>query len=340
MSRCSMSLFTDQNEVTKRGTLMIDREELEECINMTLIIDAIEDAFIAYEQGDAVMPPKTYVDLPKHNGDFRAMPAYVNDSAGIKWVNVHPDNPAQHGLPTVMGVVIYSDPETAYPLAIMDGTKLTRYRTGAVAGVATKYFAPSDATSLGLLGAGEQAQTQLEAIAEVIDLDHVIVTDLDEQAVEEFCEENAGYADKVTSGTPKEVAGCNIISTTTPSTEPILKREWIDEGTHINAMGADAEGKQELDLQIIEDSAVIVDDWEQCSHSGEINVSVAEGRLAQTDIYGDLSEVITGTLSSPTEDITVFDSTGLAIQDIATARLIYETAKEQGAGDTFNLVGT
>ena len=330
----------ERSSVAERGTLMIDRKELDECVEMIGVIDALEEAFVAYEQGDAVMPPKTYVDLPDHNGDFRAMPAYVNGSAGIKWVNVHPDNPTEHDLPTVMGVVIYSDPETAYPLAIMDGTTLTRYRTGAVAGVATRYLAPPDATSLGLLGAGEQARTQLEAIAAVVDLERVVVTDLDERAVERFCEEEADHAEEVGGGTPEEVAGCDVISTTTPSTEPILKREWIDEGTHINAMGADADGKQELDSRIVADAAVIVDDWEQCSHSGEINVAVAEGRLTREDVYGDLSEVVAENLSSPTDGISVSDSTGLAIQDIATAHLIYETARKQGAGYSFDLVGT
>lgn len=335
-----MSTLTAEEDATERGTLMIDRDELDGCIEMGEVIDAIEDAFVAYESGDAAMPPKTYVDLPEENGDFRAMPAYVDGAAGLKWVNVHPDNPDKYGLPTVMGVVIYSDPETAYPLAIMDGTKLTRYRTGAVGGVASRHLAPPDASSLGLLGAGEQARAQLEAISSAVDLERVVVTDLDERAVADLCEKEAGRADKVVAGSPKEVADCDVISTTTPSTEPILKREWLDEGTHINAMGADAEGKQELDPRIVEDAAVVVDDWEQCSHSGEINVAVAEGRLTRQDIHADLSEVVSGTRDAPTDELTVFDSTGLAIQDVATAHLIYETAGEQGAGYAFDLVGT
>lgn len=335
-----MSTLASEEDVTERGTLMIDRDELDDCVEMAGVIDAIEDAFVAYEDGDAVMPPKTYVDLPEENGDFRAMPAYVDGAAGLKWVNVHPDNPEKHDLPTVMGVVIYSDPETAYPLAIMDGTKLTRYRTGAVGGVASRHLAPPDARTMGLVGAGEQARAQLEAISSIIDLDRVVVTDLDETAVTDLCEKEADRADEVVSGSPEEVASCDVISTTTPSTEPILKREWLDEGTHINAMGADAEGKQELDPRIIEDAAVVVDDWEQCSHSGEINVAVAEGRLARKDVHADLSEVVSGTRDAPTDELTVFDSTGLAIQDIAAAGLIYESAEEQGAGYTFDLVGT
>lgn len=329
----------EESDQANQGTLMIGPDELSECIEMANVIDAIEDAFAAYQNGNAKMPPKSYVDLEEVNGDFRAMPAAVGDSAGIKWVNVHPDNPETFNLPTVMGVVVYSDPETAYPLAIMDGTKLTRFRTGAVAGVATRHLAPSDANSLGLLGAGQQAHAQLDAIANVVDLDRVVLSDLDENAIERFIANESDRDTEILSGTPEDVAGCDVISTTTPSEDPILKREWISDGAHINAIGADAEGKQELESQILVDANVIVDDWVQCSHSGEINVPVAEGRLDQEDVHADLSEVVTGEApESGDDDISVFDSTGLAIQDIATARLVYESADEQGLGTEFNLV--
>jgi alanine dehydrogenase len=329
-----------QSDQEERSTIMIGADELADCIDMASLIDAIEEAFEAYQKGDATMPPKTYVDIEEHNGDFRAMPAAVGDSAGVKWVNVHPDNPQKFDLPTVMGVVVYSDPETAYPLAIMDGTKLTRFRTGAVAGVASRHLAPSDASSLGLLGAGQQAHTQLDAISNVIDLDQVVISDLDDDAITEFITAESHRTVDIVSGSPQDVANCDVISTTTPSREPILKREWIKDGAHINAIGADAEGKQELESDILADANVIVDDWEQCSHSGEINVPVAEGVLSEEVVHGDLSSVVTG--SAPTSDdtdITVFDSTGLAIQDIATAELVYESASEQGLGTSIKLIG-
>lgn len=331
----------EQSERGDRRTLMIGADELSKCAEMGDLIDSIEEAFVAYQNGDATMPPKSYIDLDEVNGDFRSMPAAVDDSAGIKWVNVHPDNPKKYDLPTVMGVVIYSDPETAYPLAIMDGTVLTRLRTGAVAGVATRHLAPSDADTLGLLGAGQQAHTQLDAIANVVDLDKVVLTDLDDEAVKSFVQAERDRDIEVVGGTAEEVAGCDVISTTTPSRSPILKREWIQDGTHINAIGADAEGKQELESEILADANVVVDDWEQCSHSGEINTAVAEGVLDSDDVHADLSEVVTGVAeSSDDTDITVFDSTGLAIQDVATARVVYESADEKGLGTAFNLIST
>ena len=324
---------------SERSTLMISADDLWECADMEGVINTIEEAFTAYQRGEAQMPAKSYVELDEHNGDFRSMPAAVNDAAGVKWVNVHPDNPEKYGLPTVMGIVIYSDPETAYPLALIDGTTLTRLRTGAVAGVASRHLAPPDASSLGLLGAGQQAHAQLAAISTVADIDRVVLSDLDDDAIDRFIQAERERDITIEVGSPNDVAGCDVISTTTPARTPVLKREWITDGTHINAIGADAEGKQELESDILADAKIVIDDWEQCSHSGEINVPVAEGIIDQSNIYANLGEVVTGAVPAVADgDITVFDSTGLAIQDISVAQLVYESAAEQGLGSEFQLV--
>ena len=214
---------------------------------------------------------------------------------GVKWVNVHPDNPDRFGLPTVMGLVVYSDPESAYPLAVIDGTELTRFRTGAAAGVATRHLAPPDTDLLGLLGAGVQARTQLAAIATEFDLAEVVVSDLNESAVEAFIEKESHRDCEIVGGTPEELGRCDVVSTTISSRDPILDAEWIDEETHINAMGADAPGKQELNPAILDCAAVVADDWEQCSHSGEINVPVADGTFVREDVAATAGEVVTRT---------------------------------------------
>lgn len=162
-------------------TLLFDPEDVAASIDMPGVVDAVEDAFVAHYRGEAEMPAKTYVDLPRFDGDFRAMPAAVGESAGLKWVNVHPENRSRFRLPTVMGVMVYSDPRSGFPLALMDGTTLTRYRTGAAAAVATRALARSSANRLGLIGAGVQAHTQLEAIATVRSLDEIVVHDVDEE---------------------------------------------------------------------------------------------------------------------------------------------------------------
>jgi alanine dehydrogenase len=324
-------------------TVLLNSEDVTESTQIADVIDAVEVAFGAYARGDVTMPAKSYVDLPQYNGDFRSMPAYIEtdnwDAAAVKWVNVHPDNSADHGLPTVMGTIVYSDPETGFPLALMDGTDLTRLRTGAAAAVATRYLAREDATSLGLVGAGIQSHTQLAAISEVRDIETVVVSDVDEEAVAGFVDRHDDEFD-VSEGSPADAAACDVVSTTTPVREPIVHE--VGDHTHVNAIGADAEGKHEIADAILQEAKLVIDDYEQCTHSGEINVPWSEGLLADEDLHGELGDVVTGAAEGRTaaDGVTVFDSTGLAIQDVATAHAVYEYATEHDIGTSFPLVGT
>jgi alanine dehydrogenase len=326
-------------------TLLLDHESVAENAQMPDVISAVSDAFAAYERGDAQMPAKSYVDLPQYNGDFRSMPAYLDagewDAAGIKWVNVHTDNVEQYDLPTVLGTMIYSDPENAFPLAIMDGTTLTRLRTGAAAAVATDHLAVSDASSLGIIGAGVQSYTQLEAIAEVRDISEVVVSDLDDERVQRFIDRFGDEYD-VHPGSIADAAACDVLSTVTPVEEPIVEREMVGEHTHINAMGADAEGKHELADEILLDATLVIDDYAQTTHSGEINVPWSEEVLDDDDLHAAIGEIVVGEQEGRTADtgITVFDSTGLAIQDVATAHVVYEHADENDNGYPFDLMDT
>ncbi len=325
-------------------TLLLDSQDVSHNAAMAELIPAIEQAFAAYERGDAKMPAKSYVDLPAYNGDFRSMPAYLQtedwDAAGIKWVNVHTDNQEQFDLPTVMGTMIYSEPENAFPLSIMDGTELTMQRTGAAAAVATDHLARADASSLGIVGAGVQAYTQLEAIEEVRDIEEVVVSDLDEARVEQFIETFADRFD-VHDGTISEAGHCDVLSTVTPVRDPVVGPDDVGEHTHINGMGADAEGKHEIADEVLLDAKLVIDDYAQCTHSGEINVPFNAGVLGDEDIFGDLGEIVVGTTEGRTDEdgVTVFDSTGLAIQDVAAAHVVYEHAQERGNGTGFDLLG-
>ncbi|WP_255198312.1 ornithine cyclodeaminase family protein [Halorarius litoreus] len=329
-------------------TLLLNRADVAENARMPELIAALEEAFAAYEHGDVQMPAKSYIDLPKYNGDFRSMPAYMDagdwDAAGIKWVNVHTDNPEKFDLPTVLGTMIYSDPTNALPLAIMDGTTLTRKRTGAAAAVATDHLAVADATSLGIVGAGVQSYTQLEAISEVRDIDTVVVSDVREEAVAKFIDRFEAEFD-VRAGSIEEAASCDVLSTVTPVESPIVPADAVGEHTHVNAMGADAPGKHELDDDLLAGATIVIDDYEQCTHSGEINVPWSAGLLDDDDVYAELGEIVTdavagrGEAGGP-EGVTVFDSTGLAIQDVAAAHVVYEHANEKGNGYPFELVDT
>jgi len=325
-------------------TLLLNKDDVHENTPMAELISAVEDAFAAYETGDAQMPAKSYIDLPQYNGDFRSMPAYLDagswDAAGIKWVNVHPDNPDSFDLPTVMGTMVYSDPENAFPLAIMDGTELTMKRTGAAAAVATDHLAVEDASSMGVVGAGVQAYTQLEAISQVRDIEEVVVSDVDDEAVQEYVDFFSGRFD-VRGGSISEAGHCDVLSTVTPVEDPIVSADDLGEHTHVNAMGADAEGKHEIADEVLLDCKLVIDDHAQTTHSGEINVPYHEGVLDDDDIYGEIGEIVTDAKAGRTTDdgVSVFDSTGLAIQDVAAAHVVYEHADEHDNGYEFDLLG-
>ncbi len=317
--------------------LWLNRKEVESVLDMKGALKVVEEAFRQHGLKKVQMPSKLYLNFKKHNGDLRTMPAYLEeqDIAGVKIVNVHPDN-IKIGLPTVMALVILNSTKTGAPIALMDGTYLTDMRTGAAGGIAVKYLARKNSRIVGLVGSGNQAKTQLLAINEVIDIEEVKVTGVLEKHTLAFKEEmekriNCDVSPKKSI---KEVCDCDILVTTTPSRKPIVMNEWIAEGTHINAIGADAPGKEELDPMILKRSKIIVDDIPQASHSGEINVPLSENIISGKDIFGELGEIITGKKKARTKDsdITVFDSTGLAIQDVATADMVYQTALKDNIG--------
>ncbi len=317
-------------------TRILTRADVTRFLDVADAVRAVESAFAAFAKGEARMPAKVYLDLPEHHGDFRAMPSALHGSAGVKWVNSHAKNPELHGLPLVMGVYVLSDPETAVPLAILDATWLTAVRTGAAAAVASKHLARKDAKTIGFVGCGVQARTMLAAHRVLFDALEVVGADRSDEAATRFANEVGGKA-----GTLEEACGCDIVCTSTPVRAPIVKRAWIRDGAHIDAMGADGPGKQELETAIVQDARVFIDDWEQATHSGEINVPLHDGAFARDAIAGTIGEVVTGALPGRRDasEITLFDSTGLAIQDLAVARAVYDAAVAANAGLEVDLVG-
>ncbi len=307
---------------------------MEPMLEMGRVIEAVEQAFREHGLGKVQMPPKVYLYFEK--GDLRAMPAYIPalGKAGVKIVNVHPGNPSR-GLPTVMASYVLVSPETGAPLALMNATYLTDARTGAAGAIAARYLARKDSRTLGLVGAGRQARTQLLATAELFDLERVLVASRSFSSARRFAEEMGSRLGlDIEPCEVREACGADIVATTTPSREPVVRDEWIQEGTHINAIGADAPGKQELEPEILRRAKVVVDSWEQAKHSGEINVPLRKRLLFREDIYAELGEIVAGKKPGRESDgeITVFDSTGLAIQDVAAAALAYRIAREKGAG--------
>jgi alanine dehydrogenase len=314
---------------------MLNKKDVRSLINIRDVIDVVEAAFKDYTEGKGEMPSKVYLTVK--DGDFRAMPASLPGEAGMKWVSVHTGNMAK-GLPTVMAVLIFNDTYTGYPLAIMDASEITALRTAATSTIASKYLARKGANTLGIIGAGYQAYYHIKAHVELFKFKEIMVADISPKATGRLVDSLPNLPLRACS--IEETAQADIICTLTPAHQPVLQKKWLKPGTHINAIGADAEGKEELEPSILDDALVIVDDLRQAMHAGEINVPVAKGLYKKEQIYANLGEIILGIKPGRTnnENITVFDSTGLAIEDIATAGMLYQKARQSGTGFSINLV--
>jgi len=316
--------------------LFLTQKEVEKIIPLKRIkdvINVVEEGFFEYGIKRIQMPPKQYLYFPEYNGDLRIMPAFSEKLgvAGTKIVNVHPENPKK-GLKTVMAIILLNDAKTGLPLALMDGTYITGMRTGAASAVATKYLARKNAKSLGVIGAGYQSIFQIAAIMKVKNIKEVFVYDIQDASIERLAKTLKKVGIKIKKAGLKEAVQKDILVTVTPARGPVVKREWVLPGTHINAIGADAAGKEELDPEILRDSKIVIDNWEQTSHSGEINVPLSKGIIKKKDIYAELGEIVVGKKPGRknNEEITIFDSTGLAIQDLFAANLVFKKAKKLG----------
>ena len=318
-----------------RKPVFLTDSKIRELINISQALRVSEKAFKAHGLNKVQMPPKIYLHLDKYHGDFRAMPAYLEEpeACGIKWVNVHPEN-KKYGLPSVMALIILNEPKTGLPLAVVEGTHITNLRTGAAGGIAAKYLARKNSSRIALIGCGAQAQTQLTALNEIFDIEAVFLYDCFKSQAEIFLKKTRflGLEMIVCPSVKDCLRQADIAVTTTPSRKPVIDSEWIKEGTHINAIGADAPGKEELDPAILKKAKVVVDDFTQACHSGEINVPIARGIFKKKDIHASLGEIITARKKGRTspDEITVFDSTGLAILDIAIADYVYRKNRRAG----------
>jgi len=321
--------------VTDMKTLILRRQDVEKILTPAVANDTVEKAFRAYGLGLTDMPAKSYLYFPK--GDLRSMPAYIHGEgfniAGVKCVNVHPENMTVH-LPSVMAVIILNDPQTGFPLAVMDGTYVTGLRTGAAGAVAAKYLSRENAEVAGFVGCGAQARTQLACLLAVRSIRKIKIWQFpgDKTCAQGFQRwAQAAYDVDVLVSSRMDVVTMksDIVITTTPSRIPLVKR--VSPGTHVNAIGADAPGKQEIHPEILKRAKVVIDDWAQASHSGEINVPVRQKALTRRNIHAQLGDIVAGKKTGRTSagEITLFDSTGLAIQDIACAYVVYQALKNR-----------
>jgi ornithine cyclodeaminase/alanine dehydrogenase-like protein (mu-crystallin family) len=283
-------------------------------------IERVRDAFLAFHRGEYVMPAKVYLESPPY-GDFRAMPARGDGLALLKWVTSFPGNPAR-GLPTVTGVICVSDATNGELLALLDARSVTALRTGAVAAVAATALAPPPARTVGIVGCGLHGAWAARCLR-AAGYGPGICSDSSSAAAQALAAELGWRA-----GDRAEALSAAVVCCVTPGSEPVVEAGDLHPGLHLNMLGADGPGKAEATVSAVASCALFCDEWEQASHGGELAGAVAAGVVTR-DRVTDLGDVLAG--SAPgrpgPEAVTLFDSTGLAIQDLAIAAAALEALR-------------
>ncbi len=298
--------------MASRQIPVLDHDAVLAAVSPTEAIDRVRDAFVRHRRGEWAMPPKIYLDCPPH-GDLRAMPARGDGLALLKWVTSFPGNPAR-GLPTVTGIVCLSDATDGEPLMLLDARSVTALRTGAVAAVATRALARSDARSVGLIGCGLHGAWAARCLA-VAGYGPGICADPRTEVARALAQELGWEAAPLSAALRQEVVCC-----VTPGAEPVVEAGDLRAGMHLNMLGADGAGKAEATVGAVASCHLFCDEWEQAVHGGELTGAVRAGAVHRERVT-ELGAVLAGDAPGRAgpEAITLFDSTGLAIQDLAIA---------------------
>jgi len=327
-------------------TKLLSRNDVMMVLNISETIDILEKAFTDLSNQNANMPQRTPITTPDHGGLALFMPAYLKGmgALGAKVVTVYKDNPGKFNLATVLGTIILLDEQSGAPIAIMDGSYLTAMRTGGVAGLATKLLAREDAKTHVLFGTGAMASSHALAVDSVRDIDRLILFSIDPiEKRERFREtllENLDNECEIVLAKDAEhaVREADIVTLITSAKEPIVDGGWFKSGTHINGIGSHAPAMRELDTKTVQISKVVCDLVEACqAEAGDFIIPVEAGDYSWDHVHGSLGDVVTGKINGREneEEITLFKSVGLAIQDISVAFHVYQKAVEMDAGADF-----
>jgi len=318
---------------------ILSRQDVQQALPMDQAIEAMKAAFAQLSNGRAEVPLRAALEVPRHNGVTLFMPGYLadDDQMAVKIVSVFNDNPAQ-GLPLIHALVVVVDAATGRPAAVMDGTVLTALRTGAASGAATDLLARRDARTAAVFGAGAQGRTQLEAVCAVRPIREARVYDV-------APERAAAYADEMSQrlSLPVEVAEtpaaavrqADVICTATTSSSPVFEDGDVRPGTHINAVGAYTPHMQEVPAETVLRARVVIDHREaSLAEAGDLLIPLGQGLMTEDHIYAELGEIVTEHKpgrASP-QEITLFKSVGVAVQDVAAAGAVLEAARRLGLG--------
>lgn len=326
--------------------LILSQDDVERLLTMEACIEVMASALQTTSRGDAVLPLRSMVWLPDKSGLIGMMPAYLGEPAalGLKVVSVFPGN---HGteFDSHQGVVMLFDTRHGSPLAIIDASSITAIRTAAVSGAATRALARPDAGDLAILGSGTQATTHLAAMKAVRTLRRVRVWSRQPESARRFASGLAarhGVTIEVMPSARAAVEGADLICTTTASREPVLEGAWLAPGAHVNAVGACFAATRELDTAAVVRSRLIVDRRESAlNESGDFLIPRQEGAIGDDHIVGELGEVLLGKVPGrrTPDEVTLFKSLGIAVEDLATAHHLIEQARSRGIGTRVPLGG-
>jgi alanine dehydrogenase len=325
--------------------LLLSKSEVHECLSMKDAISAVRLAYSAYAKGRVQMPAVQHLDVHKYNGEIDIKSGFIEDFRliGTKIASGFYDN-VKKGLPPGIAVIVLLDLETSMPLAIMDGSHITAFRTGAAGAVAASVLAKKNSSRVGILGAGTQGRMQLIALKELFDIQHTKVWDIEPNMARRYVDEMSTALSidiQAVDRPEKLVPDADILVTATPSRKALIPESAVHDGLHINAIGADGPGKQELDpLIMTRASKVVVDSLSQCVRIGEIQHAISQGLMRKEDVHAEIGEILNGDKVGRENDneLTVFDATGISAQDIAAAKMVLDEAIARGLGKRISLL--
>jgi alanine dehydrogenase len=326
-------------------TLLLAREDVARILTLDECIKAVEDAFRQYGQGRTLQP--RVLSLPSTDGGFHIKAALLSLSAPYFAAKLNGNfflNEQRFAMPNIQGLIILCDARNGYPLAVMDAIEITILRTGAATAVAAKYLARANSKVVTICGCGNQGRVQLRALYQILDLKRAYAFDINEAQARTFAAELSRELEmdiESVNDLTSAVANSDVCVTCTPSKKYFLHKEHIAPGTFLAAVGADNQDKQELDPKLLASNKVVVDILDQCAEIGDLHHAISAGVMRLSSVHAELGEIVAGTKQGRTseEEITIFDSTGTALADVAAAAIVYERAASRGRGTLFRFFG-
>ena len=329
--------------MTDSGTLILTRSDVRDTLDMAECIEVVERAFELHGSGQA--PPPAVASLRVPYGGFHVkagvLPAGNRSYFVAKTNGNFPGNPERNGLPTVQGTLVVCDADQGTPLAVMDAGEITAIRTAAATAIAARYLARADASTLGIIGCGLQGHMHIRALSLVRPVARLVLHDVNTDAARQLADtvaRDTSLPVSIASSPREAAAGADICVTCTTSTSFLLGADDVAPGTFVAGVGVDWEQKRELSPGLLKRATVVVDVLSQCAAFGDLHHAIEAGVLTRDSVHAELGEIVAGRKPGRTSasDLFVFDSTGMALQDVAAATLVYERAVAAGRGTMVN----